>query len=437
MAPTALAKAGLMLRFFIYMLGSRISMLKQAVAVKRVLKHQQQLSKRPDKESPRNIVIVGASFAGYEAARVIATSLPEDSPYRVVVIEPSSHFHFTWILPRVCVVEGHEHKALIPYGSHLKGAVRGRLRWVTGGVTSVSRDAVRLEGDDGEVIPYAYLVVATGASAGDGLPSRVPSPRKEEGLERIRSMQRRIAGAKRIVVVGGGAAGVELATDAKHKYPDKHVMLVHSRPAVMHRFGPELQAAALKGLEDLGVEVLLNERAAVDAQGRLVTLRSGTKIECDLYVSCVGQRPSSHIIAELSPAAILESGHIRVKPTLQIGDESLPNIYACGDVADTGMKNPNGRAAMMQGMVVGYNIGLAISGEEPSVMYDAHWADAMIKLTLGLDKSIMHFGDEETEFLWHTKEKDVALMADGAWEHMGAKPFKDDKDLLAQYRQAI
>lgn len=35
--------------------------------------------------------------------------------------------------------------------------------------------------------------------------------------------------AKNIAVIGGGAVGVELATDIKSYYPEKSVTLVHSR----------------------------------------------------------------------------------------------------------------------------------------------------------------------------------------------------------------
>jgi apoptosis-inducing factor 2 len=232
----------------------------------------------------KNIVVVGASFAGYHAARLIALSLPPNSDFRVVVVEPNSHFQFTWVLPRFCVVEGHEHKAFIPYGPYLAGVVEGNVRWVRDRVTSVGEKSVRLQAS-GEEIPYSYLVIATGSGAGDRLPSRVGETGKEAGLERLREIQRGIKSAKKAVIVGGGAAGVELATDTKQLYPEKDVVLVHSRSAVMHRFGPELQKAALDGLRGLGVDVILGDRVvSEDATEGSVMLTSGKKIDCDYFV---------------------------------------------------------------------------------------------------------------------------------------------------------
>lgn len=139
--------------------------------------------------------------------------------------------------------------------------------------------------DSGEEVPYEYLVVATGSGEGVVLPSRVGADDKEAGIELLRGVQTRIKDAKKVVVVGGGAAGVELATDAKGAYPNKHVVLVHSRDAVMHRFGPEFRKAALDGLRDLGVEVILGERlVSQDAEKGTVTLSSGKVIECDYLV---------------------------------------------------------------------------------------------------------------------------------------------------------
>ncbi|KAL1850463.1 hypothetical protein VTK73DRAFT_9655 [Phialemonium thermophilum] len=195
----------------------------------------------------------------------------------------------------------------------------------------------------------------------------------------------------------------------------------------MHRFSPGLQKATLEALERLGVEVVLGEKVVShdDADARQVVLTSGKTVECDCYVDCTGQRPSSGVLASLAPAAISESGHIRVKPTLQILDDSLPHIYACGDVADTHTPNPNARSAMTQAETVADNILLAIRGKGPRYTYAPRWGDGLIKLTLGLDRSILQFWDGKNELLFPSVDKDVALLADGAWKNMGAEPFTD------------
>ncbi|POR35563.1 Putative apoptosis-inducing factor [Tolypocladium paradoxum] len=381
----------------------------------------------------RNIVIVGASFAGYHVARIVAHSLPPKSPYRVVVVEPNSHFHFTWVLPRFCVVKGHENKAFIPYGGNVAGAPDGVIRWVRDRVESVSPASVRLQESD-EEIPYDFLVIATGSKVKGGLPSRVNATDRNEGMKRMRAIQDGIEAAKTVVVVGGGAAGVEVATDAKDLYPDKRIILVHSRSTVMHRFGKILQDAAQKGLERLGVEVILENRVVnEDAEAGTVTLRCGLEIPCDYYlrngicqINCTGQQPASDVVSGLSEAAISSTGHINVKDTLQIADDDLPNVYACGDVAESEAPNPNARVAMRQAAVVAENILQAARGGRPTHTYKTYWADGVIKLTLGLDRSVSYSGDGVSELMFNGKEKEVTLMAAMAWSRMGQKPYEDN-----------
>ncbi|PGH15519.1 hypothetical protein AJ80_05536 [Polytolypa hystricis UAMH7299] len=395
----------------------------------RYRKHLNELAKPHADEQQRNIVIIGAAFAGYHAARLLAASLPPDGRYKIVVVEPNSHFNFTWVLPRFCVVEGHEHKAFIPYGHYFKGLVSEKyVRWVRDSVASMGRSSVRLR-DSGEEVPYEYLIIATGSGQGAQLPSRVGSEDKAEGTKLLRGVQSRIASAKKVVVVGGGAAGVELAADTKAKYPEKTIVLVHSRQAVMHRFGKELQEAALNGLEELGVEVILGERVMdEETENGVLTLASGRKVDCDYMLNCTGQQPASGLFAELSPNTISETGHIRVKPTLQVADDSLPNVYACGDVAHTGTQNPNARSATKQAMVAADNIILAVQGKQPRHVYKPYWADGIIQLTLGLVKSVIHYHDGKTGLLFTTKEEGVDLMAERAWTNMGAEPFVDGSE---------
>ncbi|RYP07582.1 hypothetical protein DL764_002409 [Monosporascus ibericus] len=434
-----LRKAVLVTRVLVYAVSIGLSGLYRHVLLRaNYLKHRISPSaiKVPGgDEEVRNIVIVGASFAGYSAARVLANSLPflPGKDYRLVVVEPHSHFHFTWVLPRFCVVKDHEHKAFIPYGGYLGPSPPGVLRWTQDHVVSASRDSVRLS--SGEEVPYAFLIVATGSgtgSSGDSLPSRVDADGKKDGIQKLKDMQLKIEKARNLVVVGGGAAGVELATDAKDKYPEKKVVIVHSRHAVMHRFGPALQAAALDGLRELGVDVITGERVvAHDAKSGFVTLKGGRRVECDMLINCTGQHPASQLVTDLSPDSVLETGQIRVKPTLQITDESFPNVYACGDVAEAGLPNPNGRSSMRQGMIAAENVLLAIQGKVSRYQYIPHFADGAIALTVGLQYSVAYVRDGDSELLFRVRDKDITLRSGQAWSRLGAKPFEDDTSNLA------
>lgn len=281
-----LRKGWLLLKLVAAAVGLMVDHARRSYGVRNAAKPVKTLNNGDEagRAEPRTVVVIGASFAGYHAARLIAASLPLDGSWNTVIIEPNAHYQFTWTLPRFCVIEGHEAKTFIPYGPYLPPAAKEFVRWVHRRVESITEKRVRIEGTQ-EEIAYDYLVIATGAGVGLKLPSRVGSTDKQEGIKLLQQIQGRIKESKKVVVIGGGAAGVELATDAKELYPEKTIILIHSREAVMNRFGPELQVAALKGIKDLGVEVLLNERVVnEDTEAGVLTLRSGKTLEYDFCV---------------------------------------------------------------------------------------------------------------------------------------------------------
>jgi apoptosis-inducing factor 2 len=228
----------------------------------------------------RNVVVIGASYAGYSTAYELASTLP--TGWRVILIEKNDHFHFTWVLPRFSVLSGQEHKVFVPYDNAFQGLPEGSCIFRKDEVVRVTKDTVVLKG--GDMIPYEYLVFATGANA--AAPSRLNGNTREEGIAILQDIQEQIHKAQNLVVVGGGAAGVELATDAKAQYPDKHVTLVHSRDRLMHDYGPKLHEAVMKAADEMKLEVILGDRVAPEVEdGRAYLTLSDRHIPCDYMVN--------------------------------------------------------------------------------------------------------------------------------------------------------
>ena len=213
---------------------------------------------------PKNIVIVGASFAGYNAARYIVNSVP--SGYRVIIIERNSHFQFTFVLPRFCVVDGHDMKAFIPYGPYLR-APEGSHIWMKETAEEImpcedGKGGGKIRISSGETIDFEYLLLATGSSA--ALPSRVGQEDKQDGIKELQNRRKSIEEAQDIVVIGGGPAGVELAADAKGRFPDKNVTLIHSRKSLLNDgFGPKLHEVMSKAMKEIGVNLFLGEKPSI------------------------------------------------------------------------------------------------------------------------------------------------------------------------------
>ncbi|CAK6983858.1 apoptosis-inducing factor 2 [Scomber scombrus] len=130
-------------------------------------------------------------------------------------------------------------------------------RFVQGRVERVDteRQTVVLQG--GREIRYSHLVLCTGT---DG-----PFPGKFNTEASVQTAVRayedfvtQVQAAGSVLVVGGGSTGVEMAAEIKTEYPDKKVVLIHSKTALAD---PEL----LPSVRQQAKQVLLDERSRTAA----------------------------------------------------------------------------------------------------------------------------------------------------------------------------
>lgn len=117
-----------------------------------------------------------------------------------------------------------------------------------------------------------------------------------------------------------------------------------------------------------------------------IQLMDGTKIDADLIIPAVGQKPNNELISCLekvgSPALINpKNGFICVRPTLQLLDPQYGHIFAVGDIADTGAHKA-ARPGAAQAKVVAQNILDLVEGKQPGE--EIVISPPGIHLTLGL-----------------------------------------------------
>jgi len=373
--------------------------------------------------SSQNVLVIGGSFTGVWLARRLTESLP--SGYKVILIEKNSHFNYLFNFPRYSVLQGHEQRAFIPYQGLFKNAPKGIFEQITDEVMFVRDGEVELR--SGRRVPYAYLAIATGATQSP--PAKLLASQKGEACAELRVLQKSIEKADRIAVLGGGAVGVQLSADIKSFYSEKNVVLVHSRENLLSNFGVRLHEYVIEKLMALGVHVLLGERptAPIDHNWESAELkfRNGRTEVFDLVIPCTGQTPNTRLIAGLSPSPTSgQTGRILVKSTLQLqgegkSDEALDNIFALGDVAETG-RPKMASAGIMQGEIVRENILALIRGEK--LANYTPWAlEGALKLRLGKDECVMYIQEDDgTEVLFPGKNGNVDLEVAKAWKMFGA-----------------
>lgn len=180
-------------------------------------------------------------------------------------------------------------------------------------------------------LTYDSLVLATGAT-----PRSLEVPGSGRGdvlrLRTIEDSQRLYAalevGSRRVVVVGSGWIGMEVAAAARGYGNDVTVVGRREVP-LAGAIGPELGGVFERLHRDNGVSFVTGAVAAVEGgAAHAVVLRSGERLPADLVVAGVGAAPDL-LVAERSGLA-LENGVLTDKGMRT----SAEDVYAVGDLAN-------------------------------------------------------------------------------------------------------
>ncbi|KAJ7902417.1 hypothetical protein B0H13DRAFT_2513437 [Mycena leptocephala] len=165
--------------------------------------------------------------------------------------------------------------------------------------------------------------------------------------------QRVVEEAASVLVVGGGALGIQFASDIASLHPTKRVTLLHSRARLLPRFGDGgegegeesggMHEEILQALHALSVHVVLGERVdlaslsslspttSVDGRTtgqrtvRTVRTTTGREIGADLVLLCTGQTPNTALLRALDPRVVDPvSGLVRVGRGMQLAFVPAP-----------------------------------------------------------------------------------------------------------------
>lgn len=177
---------------------------------------------------------------------------------------------------------------------------------------------------------YDKLVLATGASA------FVPPVTGRELMMTLNSQQEyrasetKLRDAKRVMIVGGGLIGTELAMDFCRA--GKAVTLVDHAASILSALMPaEVSSRLQHRLTDMGVHLLLKsqlQHLSETEGGIRATLDCNRSLEVDVVVAATGLRPET----ALAHRAGAETGRgVKVNSYLQT---TQPDIYALGDCAE-------------------------------------------------------------------------------------------------------
>ncbi|MET8178730.1 NAD(P)/FAD-dependent oxidoreductase [Streptomyces sp. NPDC005336] len=349
--------------------------------------------------SALRIVIVGAGFAGYQAARTLSRTLRGAA--EIVVINPNDYFLYLPLLPEVAAGVLEPRRVSVSLTGTLS-----HVRLVLGEVDSVDLAARRVawrdpEGGRGEM-GYDRLVLSVGS-----VNKLLPIPGVAEHAHGFRGMPealylrdhvtrqiemaaaaenpRERAARCTFVVVGAGYTGTEVAahgvlfTDELHRQnaalrgePRPRWLLLDIAPRVLPELDKRLSRTADRVLRNRGAEI--RTRTSVkEATSDGVLLDDGEFVETRSLIWCVGVRPDP-LVEDIGLPT--ERGRLRVDQYLAVPGH--PEVLACGDAAAVpdltrpGQFTPmTAQHAQRQGKVAGHNI-LASLGRGTPRPYKHH-----------------------------------------------------------------
>ncbi|MGE0217730.1 NAD(P)/FAD-dependent oxidoreductase [Mycolicibacterium sp.] len=182
---------------------------------------------------------------------------------------------------------------------------------------------------DGETLDYDHLVIATGV-----LPRLLPFGHDLLGVHVLRSefdlaaMQDTLARSKKLVVIGAGFLGAEVASVLVENYD---VTLVDPLPSPMIRqVGPAVgtlvaelhRARGVNLITGTGVETIAGHQGRVSGVG----LGDGRMLSADLVLVAIGAVPATDWLR--TSGLILDDGVV-----CDAYCRAAPDVYAAGDVA--------------------------------------------------------------------------------------------------------
>jgi NADH dehydrogenase len=364
----------------------------------------------------KRVIIVGAGFGGLAAAKVLGS--PDDgSPVEVTVIDRQNYHLFQPLLYQVAMAGLAATDVAYPIRAALHG--KKNVSVLLAEVTAVDVKARTVRLDDGQALPYDYLVMAAGAQTSYfGHDAWIPFAPGLKDLDDALEVRRRVLnaleGAERavdpaerqrlltFVVVGGGPTGVELAgaiadlsrdiLAVDFKRLDRkavRVVLVEMADRILTPFDPPLSDKAKAQLEDLGVEVRTGVRVeAIDADGVRV---GGETVHAGTVLWGAGVRPSP--LAAALGVPLDRAGRILVGPDCAVPGH--PELFVVGDMASF---TPEGEqtplpgispVAMQEARLVARNILDDVAGLPRRPF---HYFDKGFMATIGRARAVAQLG---------------------------------------------
>ncbi|AZI62984.1 FAD-dependent oxidoreductase [Rhodococcus qingshengii] len=397
----------------------------------------------------RRFVIVGGGLAGAKIAEAL-----RDRDFDGEITVLSEEDHLPYERPPLSKEFFAGKKTLPEFTVHDGEWFRDHHVDLRPGTTATAIDpaAHTVSLPDGSTISYDKLALATGSRS-----RRLDIPGSDaEGVHYVRTVDqaaallRTLAADKKLVVVGAGWIGLEIAASARG-FDVEVTVLEHAGLPLESTLGPEMGEVFAALHRQNGVDLRTGtDVTAISVDGAHasgVTLSDGTVIPADAVLIAVGALPNTELASE---AGIDVENGVLVDAGLQSSD---PDVVAVGDIAAAqhpilnarirvehwanALNQPETAAETMLGRPAEYvrmpyfftdqyDLGMEYVGHAPHGGYSrvvtrgdvdkreflAFWLDSANKVLAGMNVNIWDAGDAIKELVASSRPVDPERLAD-------------------------
>ncbi len=329
----------------------------------------------PPPDAP--VVVLGAGYAGVSVCHAVQKAGRGSLPVTVVDRHPSHTLRTRlYEVDRLAAAGAESSRWSVPIDRVL---AHDRATFAAGEIGGVDL-AARTVTVDGRPLAFRALAICLGSVAAyygiPGAAEHTEEVYRLAGARKLAARLKELAGSAnrpvRVIVVGGGSTGTELAAEIAtarwsrlvgHDVPGMEVTLVIGALPFLAGLPPPLIDHARRLLERAGVRSVPELNVAKVEPGRL-TLANGTVLEADVIVWCAGLAAPA-IVRDL-PVPHGKGGRIAVDDRLEVPGH--PGVFAVGDVIElkdptTGLLVPGtAQAALAEAPVAGANLVAHLNG---------------------------------------------------------------------------
>jgi selenide, water dikinase len=326
-----------------------------------------------------DILLLGAGHAHVEVLRRFAQH-PEPG-IRLTLIGREPETPYSGMLPGVIRGDYAPRQAHIDLAPL---AANAGARLIIGEAVSIQLDTRTVTVPGRPDIPYDLLSINVGGEPTTPPEGGIAVKPIGRFLAQLRQLETTLRDHDRIVVVGGGPAGVELALALAHRYRSRYrIALVSGTPEPLVEAPESARRIAVAAMVDASVEIVRGAMAGTFQDGRLA-LSDGSFLEAATCLRATGvEAPGFLANAGLACDSL---GCVQVETTLR--SVSDPAVFAAGDCASI-QGSPRAKAgvwAVRAGVHLARNLVLA-ARHRPLKRWQPQ-RDALVILGLGGGKAV-------------------------------------------------